>query len=343
MKTLRLFFTVITISLFFSCSEFEELNDEKIDTPEEPNDTTLVVPDKVSLHYSDDGGRSFTGEYEGVRIGEYYWMNSNFYHIKGHEVKRSDIEKIFNIYGLKHTDFNVTMDDFNRYFGSYYSRPAMEDIVNYGRMYEGDDLELMLEWDLPHAADFRQLFGMCGNGKVEAVMRFLACKAGDLPVAIYIEGSAWVGGFNKNIYGFNLLPTGAIFNGDGYWDPYVTGVGFPVTRGDMYALYQAVLFPAHDSKTVGVHDFVSTSGGKLWHYLPMRWCRKLSDEELGYKLYIDKDKTDIVKLELSDDSPDGYVELEKGYLRGFYVQYILDQKKPEKTIAQIVEMAKDLI
>lgn len=76
--------------------------------------------------------------------------------------------------------------------------------------------------------------------------------------------------------------------------------------------------------------------------MPMRWCRRLTDKELGYKLYINQDQTDIQKLDLEDTAPYGYSELPNGYLRGFYVQYILDNPQPQKTISELVRMTEGL-
>lgn len=336
-KVWHLFALALVNCFFLSCEKDNDFED-----PGGDNDSIVSIPDKVALYFSEDGGKTFAGQYEGIRIGEYYWMNSNINHIKGHNVKREDIEKIFNIYGLDASKYNVSMDDFNKHFGSYYSRPQLENIVGYSRVYEGDEKEFMPEWSLPNVQDFQQLFGMCGDGRVDAVMRFLACDEGDNPAAITISGSSWVGGFNRNVYGFSLMPTGAIFNGPSTWQPYPGGTVYNVNVGDMYGLYQAVLLPAHGGITVGVHDYTSTDGGKMWHYLPMRWCRKLSDKELGYKLYINSTQTDIIKLDIDANPPSGYTELPNGYLRGFYVQYILDKEKPEKTVTQIVEMTVGL-
>lgn len=68
----------------------------------------------------------------------------------------------------------------------------------------------------------------------------------------------------------------------------------------------------------------------------------ITDIELGYKLYINKDKTDIKKLDIKDSPPEGYTELPRGYTRGFYVQYILNNPNTKLTVSEIVNYAKNV-
>jgi hypothetical protein len=74
----------------------------------------------------------------------------------------------------------------------------------------------------------------------------------------------------------------------------------------------------------------------------VRWCRRLSDIELGYKLYINANQTDIKKLDLDTPPPSGYKELPHGYVRGFYVQYILNSPKSTVTVSKIVDYARNV-
>jgi hypothetical protein len=91
-----------------------------------------------------------------------------------------------------------------------------------------------------------------------------------------------------------------------------------------------------------IHDYPDTSRGKEWLWKPVRWCRRLTDSELGYRLYINNERTDIKKMEPNSIAPRGYHALEKGYLRGFYVQFILGKENPEKTVAEIIKMADEI-
>lgn len=329
----------MSLVLLSLCACGDDFNEPQ---KEEPGGEEIKVPNKISLSYSDDGGKSFSGEYEAVRIGEYYWMNSNFHHIEGHNVQRKDIEKILTIYRMDPAHFNVSMEDFNKYFGSYYTRNEIENITSYGRMHENKDSLSNHAWTLPHPDAFRQLFGMCGDARIDAVIRYLSCKTNDNAASIAVPGSGWISKMNNNRYEFNLMPTGAIFNGPNDWEPHWGEGMIQADKGDMYGLLQAVIYPTSATLTIYIHDYPQIYDYKLWHYMPMRWCRKLTEAELGYRLYINSNQTDIKKLTLTESIPSGYSELPNGYIRGFYVQYILDKPNPEKTVAQIIEMAKYL-
>lgn len=324
--------------LFFSC------NSEESEVPNEIVPPQNTLPKSIKIHYSQDDGVNFLSTYTGVKIGEYYWMNSNFTEPFEHDITKVQIDNILKIYEIDPAHYPITVSDFHKYYGQYYSRTYIEYMSAHGRMYEGDDKIKNTVWQLPSKDDFRQLFGMCGNGQLLDVLTFLVCKPNEVPVALPVVG--WFSPLNSNRYDFNLLPGGARYHGE---TPEVFKIKYPdgreksfsLTKGDLYNFSQVASFVCVDG-TVSIHDYPDTSGGKLWHWLNMRWCRKLTDEELGYRLYINTNQTDIRKLGLDDTVPSGYAELPKGYIRGLYVQYILDNPKPEKTVSQIVAMAKDL-
>lgn len=91
-----------------------------------------------------------------------------------------------------------------------------------------------------------------------------------------------------------------------------------------------------------LHDYVDTKDVLSYHMMNVRWCRRLSDIELGYKLYINTNQTDIRKLDLDTPPPSGYEELPHGYVRGFYVQYILNNPNPTITVSKIVDYARNV-
>lgn len=124
-------------------------------------------------------------------------------------------------------------------------------------------------------------------------------------------------------------------------------------RGDEYnSIPRGLVSLAEQINTVPQNNYYSASPKKV----PLRWLRAISDEELDYKIYIKVDglnttgtewkalvndkneiplllairkgtishtKVDIKKLDGNnkDNTPAGYAELPKGYIRGFYVQY----------------------
>ncbi|MDR1809389.1 MAG: hypothetical protein LBR34_03155 [Prevotella sp.] len=380
MKELFCLFCSVWVSLcLFSCSEADEPS-----TIEEPPVEETVIP----LFFWDDA-RGDTAHYEAVKIGEYLWMNRNINHFAEAPVTRAQLDTVISRYRLNPANFQVSLEDFNKYYGQYYSVNYTYYHLrdgNHGYIYEGRERKLLLnpetnlpEWKLASKADFRQLFAMCGDATEPNVRATLSCKPYENPAAVPI--TYWISHTNTNRYGFNAMPTGARHHAPTAWS---TCFGdndcqtFMNQPGDFYITFMAVRWAASDG-TVTVHDYVDTEGGYLWHLQGIRFCRRLTGEELGYKLYIkadnpawnelartycspeysdyyaelylmDKvrysiikaDEIDIRKVDLDEDAPEGYVELRKGYIRGFYVQYILNIDQPTKNIAQIINMTGGL-
>lgn len=276
-------------------------------------------------------------------------------------------------------------------------------------------------WDLPTAADVLQLIGMCGHGTMPEVRQYLSYKENEVSVAIVAPGMDWFypnpvnfgtstypsdtfDPANANKYGMNMVPNGfrwgvqkdvlTVKNESGFTTLYNVPVDELVGAG----LNQALTLPVIDkdkngmniesriftSFQLGDHPVMSYNEYPSADAIPMRWCRALSDSELGYKLYINQDMTDvnypgspmviyaamignqytnrkrtgeeillekvrkgsvnkadisIIKLGLDEQAPAGYVELPRGCIRGFYVQYILDNPTPPKTVSDLIDIA----
>lgn len=336
MTTKRIFclacsITLLASTLLTSCSD-----DEYEESPQKE-----LVPQKIAIYYEDHVFQQ-KWQYEAVRIGEYYWMNSNFYHYIENPVTQAQIDKCLTNLRINPKEYQVNIDDFNRYFGGYYSRGYIEHMFGNGFVYEGEEKVLNRGWNLPYSEDFQQLFAMCGDGTEPYVRTALSCKPGDNPIA---KLSYWFGSLNTNKYGFNLTPGGARFHAGDRWGTCFGNNDCPTFEadpGDFYGLLMMARWAGNASKTITIHDYPDPNEGKLFHLLNVRWCRKLTDDELGYKLYINKAQTDIIKRNPIQQAPAGYTELPKGYLRGFYVQYILDNPQPVKTVAELVQMTKGL-
>lgn len=321
-----------------------------------------VMPASISLQYSQNNGATYF-PYTGVRIGEYYWVNNNFYHevprnynnLEGWEndypITQARLDKYLPCARLDVSQYQINIDDFKKYYGIYYTRQSVDYMSSKGKMYEGDK-RIPGNWGLPVAADFQQLFAMCPfyddqhTTLNERDVRFaLSPKEGENPLAFNITDpnngpyrTYWfLQGSKINIYNFNMMPGGAKLNGTTTWNNGVDEP-HPGVIGDIYHLFYTVGFYTKESN-VYIHDYLDTRNGYGYHWYNVRWCRQLSDLELGYKLYINTAKTDIKKLGVYDAVPSGYSELPKGYLRGFYVQYILDNPNPKYTVANIVGFA----
>lgn len=301
-------------------------------------------------------------------VGESCMMDVNQYYLD------RDMDRLF----IDKSQFQIDMKDFHKYYGRYYSRfetwhfqrKAGEPYIYNGdnlKVYEGKDL-VRTAWRLPFNADYRQLFAMCPVGANNslgqvAVRIALSARRNDNPLAYDIYDPK--GGMNYRTYwfdmstnslGFNMMPGGSRLNGDGWIDNGYGPVGgkWPGIKGDIYHLFHTATYATVESQ-VGIHDNISSGLGMSYHWYNVRFCRELTAEELGYKLYINKENysedydyviqnldrktVDIIKLPYTKEAPSGYYELPKGYLRGFYVQYILNKRYP-KSVEQIVEYMK---
>jgi uncharacterized protein (TIGR02145 family) len=325
----------------------------------------------IKLKYYDSQTKQILGDYDCIRIGEYYWTSQNLYHSvpagsdfeNAHPMTQDLLNKYLDQAFLDKSQYQLkNISDFDKYYGRYYSRPSVAYIMNYGEMHTESGRDVP-GWGLPLTRDYQQLFAMCpfsstnSTALSEVDVRFaLGAKEGDNPLAFDITAEAgspyktyW---FDKryvtNMYKFNMMPGGARLNGDGMWS---NGLGpnngyWDGKKGDIYHLFYTSNFAAKtDAGGVGVvsiHDNLDTRGFDSYHMHNIRLARKLTDQELGYKLYINSAQTDIKKLDLDDPIPSGYSELPNGYIRGFYVQYILDNDNPKYSIQDIISFAKQV-
>lgn len=334
------------------------------------------LPTRMDVTFYDNYRKRDMNTYTAVRIGEYYWVNSNFTHWVdwgyGFENANPITQEVLNRYldraRLDKSQYQLSnVDDFEKYYGRYYSRPSLNYMGKYGEVHDKATGVKISGWKFPSLADTRQLFAMCPfntswdpphTSLNERDVRFaLSPKEGDNPLLFDLYDPKG-GGYKTywfsaqhatNKYGFNLMPGGARLNGptsicNGYGP--VGGCYPDGVLGDLYGTFYVAGFAAVNDKGeftgVGVHDYLETSGQESYHLFNVRWCKPISDYELGYKLYIDAEQTDIKKLDLNDPVPTGYSELPRGYLRGFYVQYILDNPNPSVTVADIVQYAKNV-
>lgn len=277
------------------------------------------------------------------------------------------------------SQFQVNIEDFHKYYGRYYSwwdrghfqRKKGQNYIYEDnlRVFEGKEKQ-RTSWRMPVNEDFRQLFAMCpvphsqSLGQLD-VRATLSYRRNENPLAYDIHDPK--GGMmyrtywfeiSTNALGFNMMPGGSRLNGDGSIN---NGLGpnngsWPGKRGDIYHLFHTAKYATATSQ-VTIHDWIDTRPVTSYHWYNVRFCRALSDEELGYKLYINKENyvenhdfvvlkldpktVNIIKLDLDQAPPQGFYELPKGYLRGLYVQYVLNRKQP-KSIKKIVDYLKQI-
>lgn len=339
---MKLAYVLLILLGFTSCSD-DQLEIPITTTPAPlPYQNSFNIP----IVFVDHSLNTSTN-YNAVRIGEYLWMDSNINHYEGKPFSKKDINLILTRYRIDTTLLkDVSAAEVNRYCGPYYDRERFEYLEDRNKrsIYEGTNKVLANDWGAPSSNDVRQLFAMCGNGTEQDVRTTLTVKAGANPIA-KSNLTYWFGPNNTNKYGFNLMPSGARFNGAQVWklNHTLTEIEYiNVATGDFYGFVQAVVLPTWNGRAY-IDDYPHADGTKSWHWMPIRWCRKLTDKELGYKLFINQEQNNIIKLSNDSSAPSGYTELPNGYIRGFYVQFILDNPNPQKTVLQIVAMTKTLL
>lgn len=342
---------LITASFFFACGDSENYespspNPDPNNPPNPGNPGNNTKNITISFY---DPNRNISATYEAIKIGEYLWFNSNINHYPASiETTRSQIDLVLSRYRLDPMKYKTSLNDINKYYGLYYNRADFEYLelnrYKYQIKENGKDAPSG-GWGAPSNTDVAQLFAMCGNGTETEVRTTLTCKAGSNPAAV-ADYTYWFSNQNTNKYGFNLMPGGARFHANDKWtlkhDHNDNDIEvFNVVAGDFYGFVEAAILVTWDGR-VTIDDYIKFDKNKSWHLMTVRWCRKLTDEELGYKLYINQDQTDIRKLGLKDSAPSGYNELKNGALRGFYVQFIINAVKPDATVAEMVKLAKNL-
>lgn len=334
------------------------------------NESTREIPKSINVRFKIEGSPLDFGEYNAVRIGEYYWLSRNFNHVisegmdyeNSHPITQSLLDKYLTQIDINPSKYQLeNINDFEKYYGRYYSYPSTLYMKDKGYMlnqYNQKDNG----WKLPSHADYRQLFAMSPFNTSfdpphttlnERDVRFaLAPKPNDNPLAYDIVETSqyevyWFAAeYATNMYNFGLMPGGARLNGPGRW---CNGIDcYDGVKGDIYGLFYTAYFAVNIPDdplaigAVGIEDRVDTNNKLSYHFMNVRWCRQLTDAELGYKLYINSGQTDIKKLGLNEAVPDGYKELPHGYVRGFYVQYILDNPNPTVTVKDIVNYSREV-
>ena len=320
----------------------------------------------MNVRYSHDG-KTFV-DYHAVRIGEYYWIDKNFHHkvpqSTNSEYGRQGIEnltpttqarldKYMPAAELRAQDYQVNIADFDYQYGNYYDWTSVDFMMKNAKIYSGNTV--FSGWKFPSYQDFKQLFGMASPNKTirisgDPLYETLAPIGGTSSLFFNFENYSkpgrkvyWFSNTNTNKLKFNLMPTGFKMHVAGTWNNGVNGP-HSAEAGDFASLFYTSYFWLGEYRKIAiVHEAISFPSTNMYSLMPARMCRRLTDEELGYKLYVNMEKKDIVKLSLTDTPSVGYSELETGYLRGFYVDKILDKINPEFTVAELIDKVNDAI
>jgi hypothetical protein len=213
-------------------------------------------------------------------------------------------------------------------------------------------------WDMADRAAFEQLFGMVGrdlspNNLLNHL--FVSPSDADLPWL-----KSWLTADKCNdLLGVRLLPTGhkqnlQAANVAGNIIQFGERVAFGL-RSNMLikddigpAIWINVAKSAKDNQQI-VFDTTSnmpaSTSIKAWQR-NYRFCRPLTDAELGYKLWRDDANDRILVTSLNQTTPQGTSELPKGLLRGLAVRWLNPTKTEviaplSKLLEEVAQTAND--
>ncbi|NDW18050.1 T9SS C-terminal target domain-containing protein [Dysgonomonas sp. 216] len=362
------------------------------------------VPSSTSIYFTANDGQTFGEEYNAVRIGEYYWMDSYLREPGQFAITQQFVDSIHSRYLMfewapsplpSFWTTGTTIEEYNYVHGTAYTNNTRNNVSSSWKMGEGSS-KLVKNWHVPSIRDCKQLAAMCGDGGIYDVLQYLAWAHDDVDapkLAQMANTPYWfhvnnVGNPNTNKYGFNWTATG--------WRAHVNGVELPVTtkygynkytlnQGELIGYGQVAAIFTNENARFIINEYSRIEYKEDYSWSPLRMCRELTNEELGYKLYINQplseykvqpgwqsdeywgyrdwqertmmmddilvermhqgqlnpEDVDILKLGLNESCPDGYVELSKGFIRGMYVQHILDNPQSSVSVADIMRMSKD--
>lgn len=271
-----------------------------------------------------DGARvgDSTGTYKTIEIDEYVWMSENLriaYRDRWstwHEFVNNNQSQVDAVLGV-----NVaTREEFVNHFGawtsqlvettSYFNKTMLGNVMGY-KVTDAYDLSNTLpdipSWKLPSSDDILQLVGQAPRetGDVfEDAKNFLCCS----PKENYYNLASELMN-KKNVSGLTLVASGSRQNVSG--SP-INGFGLMSAIKTDSPLR---MFALSNYGNIGLGALF----GDTYHMHPARYCRRKTDEELGYKLYIDEVNDTVLMLPHTAVST--LPELERGLPRGVALRY----------------------
>ncbi len=259
--------------------------------------------------------------YKTIVVGDYEWMVDNLFieyvnrmgtALAWANLTQPAIDQMNQSYQVQN---NVSLDKFNKINGSYVgSYDTASSFRKSFKVYDPTNGNLLDGWDLPYYVDFLSLMGLAPQSKptvFENVSDFLFASQSDV-------GDDYRADWFKslNISGLGFTPLGRRHSN-------FEGVG-----GQTYMGYKVESSFRMKDYTVGQMVFDWTMGialyTNLYHFGQARYCRRLSDGELGYKLYVAADNDMVLCVAATETLP--YPLLSHGCERGIATRY-LDKNK----------------
>lgn len=261
--------------------------------------------------------QGFQGTYKTIQIGEYDYTKENLKALgrerwgTNYEWLRWNDQNISSITNTFSQEKPLSVTDFNRVYGSWFSLlPAVSSYANPNHVIfrDKENGTVVKGWGLPSIDDILQIIGQApssGNANTD-LLNFVGASNLDVPVG---HNAYWYNTY-KNISGLTLTPLGSR-------EPYVGNLATNVYA--FKVLSKLRLRGGINEGTFSFYVSGSIFSPKDYHYSQVRYCRAKTDEELGYKLYIDKCKDEVLMLPLNEEVD--LVELPKGLERGIALRY----------------------
>ena len=202
-------------------------------------------------------------------------------------------------------------------------------------------------WQVPYLEDYMQLLGTIGQDlSANNIMKHLFVSPNDKELP-------WINSFNisdkcEDLLGSRLVPCGhkrntTLENGGKifqFGERMALGLNsdqeiMPVIYFNMTAGYK-VASVVYDNQN-NIHQ--ENASIKAWQR-NYRFCRRLTDEELGYRLWVDEANDKILVTALTDTQPANTTELEKGLLRGLAVRWMNEDKT--KVLASLSKLQAEI-
>lgn len=263
----------------------------------------------------------FQGTYKTIVIGEHDWMSDDLQAIYRHRwstdyswlnFTEENIDVFYNSYHPAADESRLNVLNFRKFHGSWFT--LLPSAVSYTiteqyKVRDKKDGELLSGWLLPELDDIYQLIGQAPRttGDVKRdVLAFVGCSKQDAPPNYETE---WFD-FCRNISGLKLTPLGGC-------EPSERG---PLT--DNFYMFKKMsalrVRPYQQYFQFSVNSLQYTN--KLYHYTQVRYMRRLTAEEVGYRLVIDEPNDAV--LMLAPDAVTELPELPVGMERGIALRYM---------------------
>ncbi len=268
-----------------------------------------------------DINTGFQGSYKTIGIGEYEYTSQNLKalyqdrwgsYYSGLNWTDQFIRDVTNSYPQVPGEVQLSVEEFRNYYGNWFTLLAAGISYMYPDFYEfksSPNGRVIDGWELPSLDDILQMVGQAprlSSNLATNLLEFMAAGKDGLPANYNTE---WVNYTNTS--GFSLTPLGSRGSNDitqTYLGDYVSS---------HKKLVKLRLKDPNHTFTLDVSNPNYSTND--FHFCQVRYCRHLTDEELGYKMYIDEHSNRVVMLpyEVETTLP----ELAKGAERGIALRY----------------------